>query len=130
MKVFAFEVSVVGTDWRGVVNDRTAGRAKSRYYRELVDAWPGVPFTALRCRKVGAPVSSAAFRANALYRGLPSVMCGDRVLVGGGRGVIVGHNESANFDVLFDDDSPRYQGLTLNVHPCECRLEGDTWQGI
>jgi hypothetical protein len=36
--------------------------------------------------------------------------------------VIVGHNSSANFDVLFDDDSPRYAGNTLNVHPSEIKL--------
>jgi hypothetical protein len=55
---------------------------------------------------------------------MPEVECGQRVRVGISRGVIVGHNESANFNVLFDDDDPRYPGLTLNVHPCDVDLDG------
>ena len=63
------------------------------------------------------PETSERFRANAAYRGMPHIQCGQRVKVGEAHGVIVGHNESANFDVLFDPDSPRYANLRLNVHP-------------
>jgi hypothetical protein len=121
--VFAWEVSVKGTDWSGVVNARTSGRAKHRYHQEVVDAWPGIPYTALRCRKIGPPHTSKQFEANAKYRGLPDVRCGQRVRVGHACGVIVGHNASANFEVLFDQDSPKYRGLTLNCHPDTLYLE-------
>lgn len=121
--VFAFEVSVAGTNWSRIVNARTRGQAKRDYHTDVVDAWPGVPFTAMRARKVGPPHTSADFIRNACYRGVPDVRCGQRVQVGNGRGVIVGHNESANFDVLFDDDSPEYAGQRLNVHPSNVVLE-------
>jgi hypothetical protein len=49
--------------------------------------------------------------------------CGSRVVAEGLRGVIVGHNSSANFAVLVDDDSSKYPGQTVNVHPVYIRLE-------
>lgn len=117
--VFAFQVSVSGTDWTKVINARSRGQAKVEYWRDVTDAWPSIPFTAMRCRKLGAPTSSDGFLRTAQYRGLPNLRCGDRVLVCGARGVIVGSNSSANFDVLFDEDAPRFAGLRLNVHPSE-----------
>lgn len=123
-QVFAFEVSVVDAPWPGqIINHRTRGKAKAAYYSELQDCWPDIPFTALRARKIGQPQSSAQFIRNAEYRRLPEMRCGQRVTVGKARGVIVGHNSSANFDVLFDDDSPRYPGEVLNVHPSEITKE-------
>lgn len=123
MSVFAFEVTVNGKpEWVRVINARTHGQAKSEYYSHLIDAWPDVPWTELRCRKIGNPKTSERFKANAAYRGMPSVQCGQRVKVGQARGVIVGHNCSANFDVLFDPDSPQYANLRLNVHPSSIQL--------
>lgn len=121
--LFAWEVSVKGTEWRKVVNARTSGQAKRDYHLDVRDAWPDVPYTAMRCRKIGAPHTSERFKHNARYRGMPDVRCGQRVKVGEARGVIVGHNDSANFDVLFDDDSPKYAGLKLNCHPDEVELD-------
>jgi hypothetical protein len=123
-EVFAFEVSVKGTDWTKIINARSAGKAKHEYYRSVVESWPDVPFTAMRARKYnsGRPYTSEAFERNANYRGLPAVKCGDRVRVADCCGVIVGHNSSANFDVLFDDDAPRYGGMRLNVHPQDVQL--------
>lgn len=115
-ELFSFEVSVKGTDWTRIVNARTSGQAKSDYHRDLSDPWPDIPFTALRCRKIGAPHTSKQFVRNAEYRGLPNVKCGQRVKVGNEFGVIVGHNSSANFNVMFDNDS-KYRGKTLNRHP-------------
>lgn len=114
--VFAFEVSVTGTDWKQIVNARTRGKAKAEYHRQVLDAWPDVPFTKMRCRKIGPPHSSERFLHNARYRGMPDVRCGQRVSVGDESGVIVGHNDSANFDVLFDAGS-KYGETVLNVHP-------------
>jgi hypothetical protein len=124
--VYAYEVSVVGRDWSQVVNASTRGRAKKEYHRDLLDSWPDIPFTALRARKLGPAQSSSAFIRCAEYRGV-SLRCGQAVAVHCGpgvlgRGVVVGHNASANFDVLFDADSPRHAGLRLNVHPSEIEV--------
>ena len=121
-ELFAWEVSVKGTEWTKIVNARTRGRAKRDYHLDVRDAWPDVPYTAMRCRKIGAPHTSESFKRNARYREMPAVRCGQRVKVGEARGVIAGHNDSANFDVLFDDDSPKYAGLTLNCHPSGIEL--------
>lgn len=118
MTVFAFDVWVTGTVWSQVVNERTAGRAKARYWIDVKESWPSIPFTAIRARKLGPPLSSQEFQRCADRRGV-TFRCGQRVTVGIDRGVIVGHNSSANFDVLFDDDSARFAGLTLNVHPAD-----------
>lgn len=120
--VFAFECNIKGTDWQTIINARSAGKAKTSYWNDVRESWPSIPFTAVRCRKLGAPYSSNRFIDNAQYRGMPAVRCGQRVRVGKALGFIVGHNGSANFDVLFDDDAPEYRGLTLNVHPSEIQL--------
>lgn len=123
-RIFAFACSVAGTNWGDeIINARTRGRAKYQYHRDVTDAWPDVPFTAIRARKIGEAHTSPDFIRNAQYRGLPAVRCGQRVTVGNARGLIVGHNSSANFDVLFDDDSPRYAGETLNCHPNEVTIQ-------
>jgi hypothetical protein len=124
---FAFDVWVHDRpEFRRTVNARSAAKAKAAYLLDLQDAWPNYKFTDLRVRKVGRPHTSEGFRRNAAYRGMPQLECGQRVIVGDGRGVIVGHNSSANFDVLFDDDSRKYAGMTLNVHPGEIKLESES----
>lgn len=115
--VFAFDVWVAGTDWHKIINERTPGRAKRDYHRSVVDAWPDVPFTAMRVRKLGLPRSTPQAVHVAGLRSRPDLKCGVRVRAEGGTGVIVDGNDSANFDVLFDDDSPRYAGMRLNCHP-------------
>ncbi len=116
--VFSYEIFVAGKpEWARTINARSLGQAKSEYWRELIDAWPDIPFTDIRGRKVGHPTTDFRFRCTAQFRGIPGVQCGDRVLVGDDLGTIVGSNASANFDVLFDLDSPKYPGLRLNVHP-------------
>lgn len=121
-EVFAFEVRVANTSWSRIINAPTAGRAKRLYHQDVMDAWPDIPFTAIRVRKLGPAHTSEAFKCNAKYRGRPDIRCGQRVAVNGAMGTITGHNESANFNVLFDDDAPRYAGLTLNVHPQDVKL--------
>lgn len=107
-----------------IYNARTAGQAKVRHFWEVHDAWDNTKYTDIRCRKVGAPHTSERFIENAKYRGMPDVRCGQRVRVGAdGEGVIVGHNASANFDVLFD--TGRYAGQTLNCHPRSVELLTD-----
>ena len=61
--VVAFECWIPNAPWgdvRQVINDRSLGRAKGVYWRRVTDAWPDIPYTAVRGRKVGAPQSSAA----------------------------------------------------------------------
>lgn len=126
-EVFAFACGVVGQEPTRTVNHRSAGKAKAAYLADVRDCWPDVQFTDLFARKLGPAVTSDQFKRNALYRGMPEVRCGTRVLVataqGQARGAIVGHNASANFDVLFDDDGPLFAGLVLNVHPGDIKVE-------
>lgn len=115
--VFAFELSVAGKDWSRVINAHTAGQAKQQYWRDVQESWPDLPYVAIRARKLGPARTSDEFKRTAAYRGKPDICCGQRVRVGDATGVIVGHNDNANFDVLFDADSLRYAGLRLNCHP-------------
>jgi hypothetical protein len=116
--VFAFEVGVKGAPWPPeIVNAATRGRAKAEYFSGLRDPWPDIPWTALRARKVSGPLTSAAFLRVAKMRNLPGLRCGDRVRAKDGtwEGIVVGHNDSANFEVLIDGQGP-FPG---NVHPGE-----------
>ncbi|MFA5187113.1 MAG: hypothetical protein WC551_11575 [Patescibacteria group bacterium] len=121
--VFAWEVSVEGTDWRRVINARTRGQAKAIYYHDVREAYPDILYTDIRCRKLGDPQTDTTFARVAIARGLPDIKCGQRVRVGESRGVIVGSNSSMNFDVLFDNNAPKYAGLRLNCHPDNIRFE-------
>jgi hypothetical protein len=124
MSIFAFECSVKDAPWGPtVINSTTAGKAKHEYFRDASDPWPDVRFIDIRVRKVGGPRTTEAFVRNAKYRGMPDVKCGQRVTVNGNFGWIVGHNSSANFDVLFD--TGKWAGATLNVHPSEIVLVDD-----
>ena len=110
-----------------IINSTTRSKARYQYFLDISDVWSEVKIMDIKVRKVGAPHSSERFIANAKYRGLPDVRCGRRVRVKDtgegddiGEGVIVGHNSSANFDVLFE--SGRFTGQVLNVHPCGLEL--------
>lgn len=37
-RVFAFELTVVGTGWQRTINARTLGAAKYEYWRDVIDA--------------------------------------------------------------------------------------------
>jgi hypothetical protein len=108
-------------DWKTIINARSRGKAKSQYYRSVTECWE-MDYRDIMCRKIGKPITNERFIHNAKYRGMPDIKCGQPVKVGEARGVIVGHNSSANFNVLFDDDSVKYAGLTLNVHPQDVEL--------
>lgn len=121
---YAFEVwHVLKPEWARTINARSRGKAKSQYLRDISESWDA-DYRDICCRKIGRPVTSERFRENAKYRGMPEVECGQRVKIGESCGVIVGHNASANFDVLFDDDAPKYAGLTLNCHPQSVEILG------
>lgn len=123
--VFAWECNVAGKDWHSTVNHWTASKARYEYLLEVWEAWPDISFADVTVRKIGPAHTSAAFERTAAYRGLPTLRCGARVAVhtGNGRamGTVVGSNDSANFDVLFDEDGC-FKGARLNVHPGEMRI--------
>lgn len=121
-KVYSFACMVAWAPQWGetTYNSTSAGKAKLEHFYHVREAWPETKYTEIRARKVGAPHTSAEFIRNAQYRGMPDVRCGQRVRTNGSEGVIVGHNSSANFDVLFQ--TGKYAGNTLNVHPSEIEL--------
>lgn len=128
LNAYAVSVADYHSQWEPgphetIVNARSPGKAKYEVWLDISDAWPELPFTRMRVRKLGPPHSSEHFLRNAAYRGLPDVRCGQRVRVGNSMGTIVGHNRSANFDILFDEDAPRWAGMTLNVHPGDCHFD-------
>lgn len=122
--VYAWECNVRGKDWRHTINHLTAGKARYEYLLDLRDAWPDATFADITVRKLGPAHTSEAHKRTADYRGRPELTCGRRVEVcsGGERalGVIVGHNDSANFEVLFDEDT-YFKGGVGNVHQSEIR---------
>ena len=111
----AFACRCKGDPHETTINTTSAGKAKSEYFTRLLDCSPDYKFTDIRIRRLGSPVSSDGFRRNAIYRGIPFAYVGMRVKVGEDSGRIVGHNSSANLNVLFDDG--RHKGLVLNCHP-------------
>ena len=116
--VYAFACRVDGAAWgETTINALSRGEAKVRYWRDVSESWENVKYTDVRARKVGPAHTSERFLHNARYRGMPDVRCGDEVTVGKHQGVIVGHNSSANFDVLFTTGP--WTSNTLNVHPSE-----------
>lgn len=122
-QVFSFEVWVHGSEWPPVVvTHRTAGKAKYQLWLGVTDCYPDVPITAMRARKLKDLQTSDRLRSVARYRGLPSIQAGQRIQAGELRGVIVDGNSSANFNVLLDDDCPKWPGQVLNIHPQEIVL--------
>jgi hypothetical protein len=107
-----------GDNVRTIINERTLGRAKAVYWHSWSYAWPSIPFTAVRGRKVGTPHSSPEFMRGVEYRGIASVRCGDVVSWGkSGGGVIVGFGGGgAWLEVLSNDGWRGY------VHPAECEF--------
>lgn len=109
--VRAFRCGVRGTDWEQVVNAESMGKAKARYWYDVHEAWPDIPYIAITCKVYGPAFSSASFLLTAAARGMPDLRCGQRVLLASGlEGVVVGSNGSANFDILVS-------GQVGNVHP-------------
>lgn len=119
--IFAFACRMRGNEHETIYNLPTASKAKSEYLRDVQDCYPDAKYTDVRVRKLGGPHTSDEFRRNAKYRGMPDLECGQRVMIDEWPGTIVGHNYSANFDVLMDPGSP-YGDCTLNAHPMDVTL--------
>lgn len=113
--IYSFEVGMRGDELRSTINSTTAGKARAEFLRGTQDVWPGAKFTNVVGRKIGPAHTSEAFLRTARYRGLPDLRCGHQVIVNNRKGFVVGHNDSANFDVLFTDGD--WSGCVLNCHP-------------
>jgi hypothetical protein len=116
MKLRAYRVWQLEGEWPLVIVAKTAGQAKYKY---LVSSdLPCSDFRYLRCKALGVVTRNMeglftqGFRRTAEYRGVPFAYIGMEVMCDRRRGVLVGHNSSANFDVCFYDT-----GTTLNCHP-------------
>lgn len=111
----AYECTVTGTDWTRTVNALTAGKAKYSYFLDVKEAWPDVPYTAVRVRCVGKARSSEMFRHVAKIRGV-AWHVGDRVVACGRVGWIAGACSGANFEVHTED------GTVLYEHPSNIKM--------
>lgn len=110
-----------GSNWtQTTILAASPGKARYQRYLDLREAGWEVPFQAIRVRSLGARIvlsesREAAFAHTAKSRGLSFAQIGMRVEVEGNAGVIIGTNDSANFDVLFTS-GPR-AGQKGNCHP-------------
>jgi|GEM_PF-1605170 len=119
LRAFACRLKNSETDWGKAsgYNARSEEHAKRRYLSRVSDLYPDTKYEDVECREIGEPVTSEEFLRTARMRQLPEwVRCGTRVLSNRQGGVIVGHNDSANLDVLLDT------GRVGNVHPGECEF--------
>lgn len=123
--LLAFECFIPGAPWnRGgephyeTVYAFTSGAAKADYWRRVRDAWPDIPYTAVRARRARSTHHDPNLDRVAEYRGLPALVPGvTRVRVCGRRGaVVIGANASANIDVIYDD------GRKVPVHPGDLEI--------
>jgi hypothetical protein len=100
-------------DWVRVVYAESRGKAKAERLRDLNECCDFL-YTDMACRvlkRFSYNESAEAFANNAKYRCIQFAYLGMAVEVEGKRGMIVGHNDSANLDVLFEN------GNVLNCHP-------------
>jgi len=112
----AYSCDLRGANWGSTTIHATSrGKARSEYFRRVREPFPDVRFTDVHVLTVGPPISSDAFKTVARSRGVPFARVGMKVEVEGHAGVIVGHNDSANFDVLFSIGP--HAGATGNCHP-------------
>ena len=119
MIVYGFEVWCARwPENRITVNDFTLGRAKACIFADARDFWPGLKFTELRGRRLGAPVTTESLARCAEYRKRPDLVAGAMVRLQGGReAVVVDDCSGANLLVLLSN------GSHLSVHPCDLEVK-------
>lgn len=109
----SYKCSLDGEYWT-TFNATSYGDAKMQYLRHLDDCC-GDCYLAIRCRCTGAIYTSEEFKRNARYRNIEFAYCGMVIDIDGRKGIIVGHNDSANLYVLFTEGE--YKGKVYNCHP-------------
>ncbi len=113
-----FEVTFIPWDCGASFITTSPGKARYLYWIENQDVFDLrfrelLPKLKVKC--LGLPITSDEFKKNAEYRQISFAYCGMMVKVGDETGYIVGHNSSANLDVLFRQG--KYAGQVLNCHP-------------
>ena len=118
--LLCFECSVPGAPWNHLsvkvhtvdVYAHTRGAAKADYWRRLRECWDGLPFTAVRARRVLRFPEDPNLASVCRYRGIPSLRAGLSVVrLGEDFATVVGAGSSANIKVIFDS------GRTSYAHP-------------
>lgn len=113
-----FNVTFIPWDCSRSFITTSPGKAKYLYWIDNQDVF-NLPFKEvlpkLKVKCLGLAITSDDFKRNAEYRNIPFAYCGMMVKVGDETGYIVGHNSSANLDVLFRQG--KYAGRVLNCHP-------------
>ena len=107
-----YQCSLDGKHWWYTLAS-SPGQAKQDYIRMLDGCVDGC-YLSIKCRVANAKTSEA-FKENAKYRNIPFAYVGMNVKVGGNKGIIVGHNDSANLDIFFIEGD--HAGSKLNCHP-------------
>ena len=110
MTIRAYECGIRDHPGATVIHHTSRGRAKAEFLADL--DMPEFVFTDVRCRVIGRPVQTDAFRHMAESRAIPFAHVGMKVQVGDRFGRIIGHNSASNLDVLFEDGRH-----SMNCHP-------------
>lgn len=121
MQLRAYSCTVVGTNWDTVVHALTREKARYLYWRQVTDAWPDTPFTAIRARLLGLPRTTEKFHHTALYR-KAWFRIGDKVRVGNSIGFVADSDDSANFviHVISGEWANRIVHVHISeIHPVE-----------
>lgn len=111
--IHGFACRVKGDGHETIINSTSAGRAKAEFHSRVAEC--GIAYMDIRVRKCGGPTTTPGIERVGKYRGVPFARAGMRVKVGDDFGWIVGHNDSANWDVMFE--TGENAGLVLNCHP-------------
>lgn len=114
-KLRSFECGVKGTDWTRIVYAFTRSKARYKYWRDVHEVWDGVKIMDVTSRAVAMPQTDEGFANTARKRGVPLAKIGMHIEVGGEPGILVGKNDSANFNVFFE--AGQHAGQELNCHP-------------
>lgn len=91
---------------------------------DVCDVVFDVIFVDIKVCKIGLVYISEWFECIVVYCGMLNVWCGQWVIVFGVYGVIVGYNDSVNFEVLFVEDS-EFKGGCGNVYLGDIKLVGE-----
>lgn len=111
----SYSCSVIGHPHSTNIIAHSAGKARYAFMIDVRESLPDIRFQDISVHSNRRIIEPAGFRRNAEYRQIPFAMIGMKVIVSGESGRIVGHNSSANLDVLFEDG--KWAGQTLNCHP-------------